>query len=688
MDNDNTNPDTFGGYREAIKRLGIADLIGLGSEDKRATFEDYVVKSIFYSKYRINAHTKMAADLFFDGTLVAKEGKLGDTLLLMQLGKVVDKLDDLTGRTVWVDNIASVREELIENVYGNGKHKPGLRRYRNTSGFYITDPTDHIREQLDKSLKRLSIRHDDPIDSFVEGVTFFAEFSKIHPFEDANGRITRLLYNWYVINNDLRAIHVTGELRDQYTLSLDPYYHADHLPPIAVALFLLTLSPSRMNKLIDRLKGMESDSPHMLEIKDLILLHAGKIDNEKLRSDVERLFEMGLQTNHGFAYGALWLSSFAKLDSGILRRAYAESGSDERLRVMALYAMGAVDFEKYKQEITSALFNDPSVNARAHAAMQLGCHGAIDGKIGDAVIGRREDNYVLMCLGRAFTFKAWPPFNKRDATITTAAEKLMQHENMNVRVIGHQAFMAHAEEDRILASLVQDFSEYPPLIKKETVAELRRSGRLNSPRIADAICAIAINDASIRVPLLGELALLPESSSSYIPVFNHVLKSEKSSDGERAHAIYLLGRELGSDHIYGDMMGYMNMESRAERLALLLSYFDSLDKSISNNTDLPVHNIPAIMFTREGVHALEKSLIASELGRHLSRNGNGNGHVDIPIVQPSVDLGAIASLHRDGGYDERFYSRILHRFEEHHGKMDRALHAIFRHGRIDRTRLR
>ena len=116
MDNDNTNPDTFGGYREAIKRLGIADLIGLGSEDKRATFEDYVVKSIFYSKYRINAHTKMAADLFFDGTLVAKEGKLGDTLLLMQLGKVVDKLDDLTGRTVWVDNIASVREELIERL--------------------------------------------------------------------------------------------------------------------------------------------------------------------------------------------------------------------------------------------------------------------------------------------------------------------------------------------------------------------------------------------------------------------------------------------------------------------------------------------------------------------------------------------------------------------------------------------
>ena len=387
-------------------------------------------------------------------------------------------------------------------------------------------------------------------------------------------------------------------------------------------------------------------------------------ENKELGSDIKRLFE-GRKVDPNFGYAAVWLSSFAKLDNEVISRAYKEGQEDPKLRTLAVHAMGLVDFSKYRKNIETALFNDFDDNVRMQAIIQMGMNEDINGEIGNRLIAVEKSKSVLVALGKAFTFKT-----TKDKTILEAAGKLISDRDTDVKLRGYQAYAAHSE-DTDLMNMLSNLGGCPPLIKKEVVVELKRSGKLNSPDVATMLSEMAKTDSSIRLTLLGELSLLDHSGANYKPLLEGIMRSKGHSEGERAHAIYLLGRENGSDYLYSNK-GHIDMNSKLEREAFLLAYFDSMGKAIKSSSPLPEHSIVAIMPYGESFETYEKFLISMELGKHLNGNGNPAAKVIGPLPPTGANAGNLSSLaaplrDRERADETSFLSEVPRLFQEKYG---------------------
>lgn len=63
----------------------------------------------------------------------------------------------------------------------------------------------------------------------LDQIAFFnLEFLVIHPFADGNGRVSRLLLDWMLINSGYPPINITLEDRDEYLKALDQYTQHDN----------------------------------------------------------------------------------------------------------------------------------------------------------------------------------------------------------------------------------------------------------------------------------------------------------------------------------------------------------------------------------------------------------------------------------------------------------------------------
>ena len=103
------------------------------------------------------------------------------------------------------------------NVYISGaQHTPPepLEMYRQVKDFY-----------LDLSWKA------DDLNPIELAAWTHAEFVRIHPFRDGNGRTSRLLMNYQLMANGFPAIDIAKESRLEYFNTLETYAVEDDLTP-------------------------------------------------------------------------------------------------------------------------------------------------------------------------------------------------------------------------------------------------------------------------------------------------------------------------------------------------------------------------------------------------------------------------------------------------------------------------
>lgn len=630
--NNGLNFRTLDSYRQVLEKLGVPELLRLDPEENRkALFENYAFKAIFYSDEGLDAHKLSTATLYQNEKLIQKEGRLGDKTLQRQLPSVIEALFELENREITVPDVVSLRELLIKNLFGNSKYASGLRRYRNSVGdAFITGPSENVEAELKQNLKRLNKKHDNITNSFLEDVLFMSEFIKIHPFEDTDGRVARLLYNWYALSHGFRAIQITKPLRNAHINCLNPFHYSNYVGGSAAATLLLSLSPPRMEKLMKNLEKAETDSPYMLEIKTQLKLYVnqdlnngkklGTQEEKRIREIAESLYAKGSAEDPHFKYAGLWIATYAGVDTPIIKRAYAEGGHDSKLRTLAIASMGKTNYPKYKEDIMAALVHDGSEDVRMQAVIQIGNNKDLNHEIANGIINRNETQGLLVVLGKYYT-KAKP----EGAFSVETARRLMEYPDKDVKVRGFQAFIAHADESQILEALQKRLPLEDSLVKKETVVELKRHNKINLPMVAEELTKMAETDEAIRVPLLGELSLLQKMSPSYMPLMENILDSgAKYSEAERHYAIYLLGREIGSDELYEKYASKIDMKSDLERLALLNVHTDSLEKLAKDQLE-PRYDIPRLIFPNgrtelEQITVLEQNIMRLKMGMPLNLN--------------------------------------------------------------------
>ncbi|MDD3341026.1 MAG: Fic family protein [Bacilli bacterium] len=97
-----------------------------------------------------------------------------------------------------------------------------ISEYYRQSGTYLAEtnieitPPEEIPIKMEELLKRYSIEWAG-LDPFEREAKFHIEFIKIHPFEDGNGRTSRLLLNYNLLCQGIAPAIITDDLL--------PYYH-------------------------------------------------------------------------------------------------------------------------------------------------------------------------------------------------------------------------------------------------------------------------------------------------------------------------------------------------------------------------------------------------------------------------------------------------------------------------------
>ncbi len=153
--------------------------------------------------------------------------------------KSIEKLEILDE-----EKIKDIHEILTENIMQGGI-------YRNTD-VVITGAT-HTPPTPNEMYKQLKFFYDDlkinqeKLNPIELAAWTHAEFVRIHPFIDGNGRTSRLIMNYQLMKNGFLPINIKVEDRLEYYNALDLYATKKDLTPFLN--FMLALEEERLNEI-------------------------------------------------------------------------------------------------------------------------------------------------------------------------------------------------------------------------------------------------------------------------------------------------------------------------------------------------------------------------------------------------------------------------------------------------------
>lgn len=168
------------------------------------------------------------------------------------------------GKVLNEEIIKNIHQILNENIFVGGVYRNAVARI---TGASFTPPigTDMFI-QIKNFYADLTFKPDllNPIEL---AAWVHAEFVRIHPFPDGNGRTSRLIMNYILMENDFPPISVSVEERFNYYDALDKYGHYGDI--------------AGFEKLVENLVDKRLDEYiSLIPKKDLNLSEAKKKNNE------------------------------------------------------------------------------------------------------------------------------------------------------------------------------------------------------------------------------------------------------------------------------------------------------------------------------------------------------------------------------------------------------------------------
>ena len=132
-----------------------------------------------------------------------------------------------TGKVFDEEKLKDIHEILVEGIFQGGCY-----RNVNINIFGAThQPPDHVKvyDRMAKFFRNLEQFEGTPL----ERATYaHASIAKIHPFVDANGRLAKLVLNYFLMKNDFLPISIPLELRETYIEKLEIFKTEKDLNPL------------------------------------------------------------------------------------------------------------------------------------------------------------------------------------------------------------------------------------------------------------------------------------------------------------------------------------------------------------------------------------------------------------------------------------------------------------------------
>lgn len=146
---------------------------------------------------------------------VARDVSVREVFEAKNLAKVMELVfENVVDHDLSQQNILMFHRELLTNIDDSI-----AGRFRRTGeyvrvGTYIAPPPEHCERLLQDALTIFRESHEDYI---LERIArFHLEFETIHPFNDGNGRIGRILINYQLLRHGFPAVIIQNKEKDLY----------------------------------------------------------------------------------------------------------------------------------------------------------------------------------------------------------------------------------------------------------------------------------------------------------------------------------------------------------------------------------------------------------------------------------------------------------------------------------------
>ena len=112
--------------------------------------------------------------------------------------------------------------QLIERTISLGEYKTIPNNVRTSTGeTYFFTPPEQVKQAMTDLLDWYRSKEREGEHPIIIAATFHYRFVRIHPFDDGNGRMARLLMNMILIKHDFTVAMIRREYRDEYLSKLE-----------------------------------------------------------------------------------------------------------------------------------------------------------------------------------------------------------------------------------------------------------------------------------------------------------------------------------------------------------------------------------------------------------------------------------------------------------------------------------
>jgi Fic family protein len=164
--------------------------------------------------------------------------------------KAFEKVLELVSQKIKLteEHVKDIHEILVDGIFQGGI-------YRNVNIQMMGSkhqPTDHAKvyDRMHKLFE--SIANNNKLSDLDKAIEMHAGISKIHPFLDANGRLSRLILNFYLLEANYLPMSIHLNDKTEYISHLETFKESKNIQPLK--LFVISNLVKRYEEVIEQLE--------------------------------------------------------------------------------------------------------------------------------------------------------------------------------------------------------------------------------------------------------------------------------------------------------------------------------------------------------------------------------------------------------------------------------------------------